>query len=107
MKGWQTTAAWTRPAFRSSICGKRPNIHALAAAMITAIAEVLERHPVDGFAHWEDRWRRRDWLSGRRIEAVCSADSHVGEAAGVDSSGALLLRDSDGERRILSAEIRL
>ena len=82
-----------------------PNL--LAAAMITAIAEVLETHPVDGFAGWEDGWGRRDWLAGRRIEAVCGADRHAGEAAGVDSAGALLLKDSDGERRILSAEIRL
>ena len=79
----------------------------LAAAMITAIAEVLDRHPVDGFARWADRWGRRDWLAGKRIAAVCSADSHVGEAAGVDASGALLLKESDGERRILSAEIRV
>ena len=82
-----------------------PNL--LAGAMITAIAEVLERHPIDGFARWKDDWGRRDWLAGKRIEAVCGASRHVGEAAGVESSGALLLKESDGERRILSAEIRL
>ena len=86
---------------------KAPESNALAAAMITAIAAVLETHPVDGFARWEDGWRRRDWLAGRRIAALGGAGTHVGEAAGVDSSGALLLRDSSGERRILSAEIRL
>lgn len=86
---------------------KTPEPSVLAAAMITAMAEVLERYPVDGFAHWEDRWRQRDWLAGRRIEALCGAGRHVGEAAGVDSSGALLLKESDGVRRILSAEIRL
>ena len=86
---------------------KSPEPNALAAAMITAMAEVLERHPVDGFARWAGNWSRRDWLAGKRIAAVCGADSHVGEAAGVDSSGALLLKESDGERRLLSAEIRL
>lgn len=86
---------------------RAPGHNALAAAMITAIAEVLDRHPVDGFARWADGWGRRDWLAGRRIEAVCGADRHAGEAAGVDSAGALLLKDPDGERRILSAEIRL
>lgn len=86
---------------------KAPERNALAAAMITAIAEVLETHPVDGFARWADGWGRRDWLVGRRIKAACGVDEHVGEAAGVDSSGALLLKDSDGERRILSAEVRL
>ena len=84
-----------------------PEPNALAAAMITAIAGVLECHPVDGFARWEEGWRQRDWLAGRRIEALCGSSKYVGEAAGVDSSGALLLRDSNGERRILSAEIRL
>ena len=86
---------------------KAPGHNALAAAMITTIAGVLETHPVDGFARWADGWSRRDWLAGRRIEAVCGVDRHAGEAAGVDSAGALLLKDSDGERRILSAEIRL
>lgn len=86
---------------------KAPEPDALASAMITAIAGVLEAHPVDGFARWADGWGRRDWLAGRRIEAVCGADRHVGKAAGVDSAGALLLKDSSGERRILSAEIRL
>ena len=86
---------------------KTPEPDVLAASMISAIAGVLECHPVDGFARWADGWSRRDWLAGRRIEAVCGADRHAGEAAGVDSTGALLLKDSDGERRILSAEIRL
>ena len=86
---------------------KAPEHNALAAAMITTIAGVLETHPVNGFARWEDAWRQRDWLAGRQIEALCGADRHVGEAAGVDSSGALLLKDSTGEQRILSAEIRL
>ena len=84
-----------------------PEPNALAAAMISAIAGVLERHPIDGFARWADGWDRRDWLAGRRIQALSGAGRHVGEAAGVDSSGALLLKESDGERRILSAEIRL
>ena len=86
---------------------KTPEPNVLAATMITAISQVLERHPANGFAHWEDGWRRRDWLAGRRIEALCGAGRHIGEAAGVDSSGALLLKDSTGERRILSAEIQL
>lgn len=78
----------------------------LAAAMITAIAGVLETHPVDGFARWQESWRQRDWLAGRRIEAVSGSERHTGVAGGVDSSGALLLEESDGERRILSAEVR-
>ncbi|MXW19785.1 MAG: biotin--[acetyl-CoA-carboxylase] ligase, partial [Gammaproteobacteria bacterium] len=86
---------------------KAPEANVLAAAMITAIAGVLESHPVDGFGRWTDDWNRRDWLAGKRIEARSGADAHVGTAAGVDSSGALLLKKSGGERRIVSGEIRL
>lgn len=86
---------------------KPPEPNDLAATMITAIAGVLESLPVDGFGRWTDDWNRRDWLTGKRIEARSGADTHVGTAAGVDSSGALLLKESGGERRILSAEIRL
>ena len=82
-----------------------PNV--LAAVMITAIAGVLESHPVDGFDRWADGWNGRDWLAGKRIKAHSGANTHEGVAAGVDSSGALLLKDAEGERLILSAEIRL
>ncbi|MDE0679450.1 MAG: biotin--[acetyl-CoA-carboxylase] ligase [Gammaproteobacteria bacterium] len=86
---------------------KAPEPNALAAAMITAIAGVLETHPVDGFNRWKDDWNARDWLAGKRIEARSGADTHLGTAAGVDSSGALLLDESGATRRIVSAEIRL
>jgi len=87
---------------------KRPlERHALAAAVIAATAEVLERHPEEGFGPWEQSWRKRDWLSGRSIEARCGNEAYRGEAAGVDSDGALLLEEPGGARRILSAEIRL
>ena len=81
--------------------------HALAAAVISAMAEVLERHAAEGFASWQEAWQRRDWLSGRKIEALCGNKTYQGEAVGVDPSGALLLKAPGGTRRILSAEIRL
>ena len=80
--------------------------HALAAAVISAMAEVLERHAEEGFASWQEAWQRRDWLSGRHIEALCGNETYQGEAVGVDRSGALLLKAPGGTRRILSAEIR-
>jgi len=86
---------------------RTPEPNALAVAMITAMAGVLESHPVDGFGRWTDDWNGRDWLAGKQIEAQSGANMHVGTAAGVDSSGALLLKESGGERRIVSAEIRL
>ena len=86
---------------------RAPEPNDVAAAMITAIAGVLETHPVDGFARWQESWRQRDWLAGRKIEALSGSERHIGVAGGVDSSGALLLKESDGERRILSAEVRI
>ena len=83
-----------------------PQPNDVAATMITAIASVLETHPVDGFRRWEAGWRQRDWLAGRKIEALSGSERHIGVARGVDPSGALLLKESDGERRILSAEVR-
>lgn len=105
---WVAKEGGMAPVALSQLNQRRPpEPNTLAAAMITAIAAVLEEHPADGFARWEDAWHQRDWLAGRRIEALCGVDRHSGEAAGVDSSGALLLKDSTGERRILSAEIEL
>lgn len=105
---WVAKDGGLNPAGLSELnLGKVPEPNILAASMISAITGVLESHPVDGFTRWADGWGRRDWLAGKHIEALSGASRHVGEAAGVDSSGALLLKDSDGERRILAAEIRL
>ena len=84
-----------------------PERNALAAAMITAIAGALNAHPEHGFDRWAKAWNQRDWLAGKPIEAKCGAEAHAGVAAGVDASGALLLKQPGGKRRILSAEIRL
>ena len=84
-----------------------PERNALAAAMIAAIAGVLNAHPERGFDRWAKAWNQRDWLAGKPIEAKCGAEVHAGVAAGVDASGALLLKQPGGKRRILSAEIRL
>lgn len=81
--------------------------HSLAAGAIAAMADVLEKHPQEGFAPWREGWKRRDWLFGRQINALSTRGSHRGEAAGVDLSGALLLNAAGGRRRILAAEIRL
>lgn len=87
--------------------GVVPKLPQLASRMIVAMSEALDRHPQEGFGPWVAGWRRRDWLAGRKIEALCGKETYRGRAAGVDSSGALLLEDSDGQRRILSAEIRV
>ncbi len=81
--------------------------HQLAAAMIRAIAPVLELHHKEGFGPWQERWRQRDWLAGRQVQAVSRDQTHHGEASGVDASGALLIKGPMGEQRVLSAEIRL
>ncbi|WP_446831155.1 biotin--[acetyl-CoA-carboxylase] ligase [Candidatus Foliamicus sp.] len=88
--------------------GKHPlEHHALAASVIGAFAEVLQRYPQERFAPWIQDWRQRDWLKGRRIEAHQGAQVQRGMAAGVDADGALLLKQPAGKHRILSAEIRV
>ena len=87
--------------------GVVPELPQLAARIIASMSEALDRHPKEHFGPWIAGWRRRDWLAGRKIKARCGNETYRGRAAGVDSSGALLLKGPDGERRILSAEVRL
>ena len=82
---------------------KAPEPNVLAAAMITAIAGVLESHPVDGFGRWTDDWNRRDWLAGKRIEARSGAEDARGHGWGSRFVGRLA---SQGIRRRAAHPVR-
>lgn len=69
----------------------------VAAPLLRALAEFEH----DGFAPFEARYRARDLLLGRPIEA----GERIGVAAGVATDGALLLRDAAACHRIVSGDV--
>jgi BirA family biotin operon repressor/biotin-[acetyl-CoA-carboxylase] ligase len=60
---------------------------------------------------WEDlrcEWERRARFLGRQVEVVCVGETLVGEALGIDESGALLVRLRNGlTERILVGDVNL
>ena len=55
-----------------------------------------------GFAPYQPRFERRDYLKGRAVQL---SDGVQGTARGVDDGGALLVQTADGVQRITSAEV--
>ncbi len=78
------------------------------AALITA--ELL--YAFDAFGSGQvapmmNEWREQDWLLGRDIIVEEGNSAIQGEAAGIDDDGALLVKATDGMRRIISGTVRM
>ena len=88
--------------------GETPGRNRLAAALIAAVADCLERAPLGLSAEVLEAWRQRDALRDRRVRIEDAGPGRVGVARGVDLSGALLLDADDGSRhRITAGEVSL
>lgn len=84
-----------------------PSRNRLAAAVINALHDLLDRYDGEGFAPYRPRFAEADFLAGRSVRVSAPEGELVGRAAGVDSDGALLVRTSAGTRRVLTGEVRL
>jgi biotin-(acetyl-CoA carboxylase) ligase len=62
---------------------------------------------MQGFGAFADTWRSYDWLRGRAIAVEQSAGTVRGTACGIDSDGALLVRDAASTMRVISGSIRV
>ncbi|MFC6980979.1 biotin--[acetyl-CoA-carboxylase] ligase [Microbulbifer taiwanensis] len=83
----------------------RPGIdrNRLAAAMLNRLLPLLRSYtepgPERGFSAYRDAWLALDQFAGRPVRLQSASREWCGTAAGVDSSGALIL-DMDGERKL-------
>ena len=57
----------------------------------------------EGFEEILRRWRKYMWGLDRQAVIVCEDERVRGAITGVDSTGALVLRDADGNRHIIRA----
>lgn len=80
-------AGWTAPAALARIA--RPLIEALLA------------FPQQGFASWQARYARRDYLAGRAV----MAGTQEGLVQGVNAQGELLLQTASGPQSVVSGEV--
>lgn len=77
----------------------------LAAALISELAGALARFQRDGFAPFLDEWMLLDAYAGQPVEIRAGNHGRVGIAAGVDSSGCLLLDTDEGQVTISGGEM--
>jgi BirA family biotin operon repressor/biotin-[acetyl-CoA-carboxylase] ligase len=84
-------------------CGEAPELPLV-------LASVLERLPVwqarigADFEELLRRFRERCALTGKQVRLICADGVLSGEAAGIGDGGELLVRTSEGIRRIVQAE---
>jgi BirA family biotin operon repressor/biotin-[acetyl-CoA-carboxylase] ligase len=81
------------------VSGRRVDRDALLAALLDALAEWRRRLERQGFAPVRERWRALADTLGK----VVSVDGVRGLAVDVDATGALVVDDSDGRRRLVFA----
>lgn len=98
---WTDTAtdlrsALSKPMTRSELSG--PVIDALVAS--------CKQFETSGFSAFVDAFARFDALAGSEIAVETPDDSVEGVARGVDKTGALLVADDSGTRRIVTGSIK-
>lgn len=82
--------------------------HALLAALLTELLEVLELFGRQGFAALHPQWRARDAYADAPVRLLSDfAPPRDGICRGADSDGALLFESGGRVERILSGEVSL
>jgi BirA family biotin operon repressor/biotin-[acetyl-CoA-carboxylase] ligase len=84
-----------------------PSRDKLSVTVFECLFDCMLRFESDGFAPFREVWRRHDWLQGKQIIAEMPDGRCSGMADGVDDDGALIVRTSEGQRRVLSGTIKL
>ena len=89
----------------AGLCTLLPTRNALVAALLRELADVLDPFARSGFAPLREAFEQRDLLRGCALALSDAQGSQVGEGAGVDVRGALLLRQGDTIAAFDSAEV--
>ena len=85
-----------------------PERHVVLAAILSALAGVLESFAADGFAGLKAEWQQRHAWQGELVQLLGEGEVPViGRCVGVDDDGALLLETVDGVQRIFSGDVSL
>jgi BirA family biotin operon repressor/biotin-[acetyl-CoA-carboxylase] ligase len=99
-------SAWAQaPVDLQSTLGRSVSIESLSAMMINHVAEALFTFEKQGLHAFAKSWSERDWLRGRAITVQQPGGSISGTAFGIDSDGALLVRDATTTTRVISGSI--
>ena len=89
--------------------GQRVDINRVASAIITRVLKAFDSFVIDDYREsFNALWQRLDWLRGRRIAVLFGQERVEGIADGIDSTGALRLRDDSGRlHRCLAGDVTI
>ena len=86
--------------------GLRLSRNHVAGALLTRLIGAVQQYDRDGFAPFEDAWKRWDGLSGKTVMVRAEdGTERSGVARGLGSRGGLLVHFADGERECLAGEV--
>ena len=85
-----------------------PERHVVLAAILSALAEVLDVFAVEGFAGLKADWQQRHAWQDQVVHILAEEAAPLGGIClGVDADGALLLQTAAGVERIFSGDVSL
>lgn len=91
----------------TALLASPPGRNELTIALALACAESCERFATAGLAPFLAGWRRRDALARRAVRVTGPERELVGEALGIDGSGALVVRQGGVDHRVHAGEVSL
>ena len=85
-----------------------PDRHDVLAAILVALADILETVAVDGFFALKNEWQSRHAWQDQPVQLLADeGEPKTGICRGVDDDGALLLETASGIQRIFSGDVSL
>ncbi len=79
----------------------------LVARFTNRLIPMLSNFHINGFSEYKDRWNAFDAYKNMRVQVLSGDNLIDGEDLGVDDSGALLLLQEGGVKRIYGGEVSL
>ena len=96
-----------RPVDMKRVVEVLPPREEIAAAIIDSLYAVMCKFAALGFAAFAEEWAEHDWLRDRKVTVDLPDRQISGNAAGVDSDGALLIDTGKEKTRVVSGSIIL
>ncbi len=95
-----------RPIGLADVIDNPPERNLLSARVIEAWVSAIDDFEAKGFDAFAKRFGDYDWLSGKTVIADTPQGTCEGVAAGINTTGALLVVDGDATHSIVSGTIR-
>ena len=77
------------------------------AALMQKLEDAFKRHQLDGFGPTQEAWEKLSVLRDQPVQVVVGAKPIRGVAQGIDDTGALWIKTSEGPVRILAGDVEM